>query len=121
VLFILYVKYTTFEIDAFWWVGGWVAFQVLYAYYAPGNVAYAGHFGGLLAGCALAALLRSPVCEGTNWWLDPAPPGGGAAAVKRLKHARTFRGPSGKRKEPVEEPGFVVVLQSLEEAPSQVA
>ncbi len=120
VLFLFYFVGRFFNIEAFWMVGMWIGFQVLYAVYGSDNVAYSAHFGGFFAGCGLAALMQSPICEGTDWWLDPSPPEGGVAAVNRLKHARRTRSVM-QRPLAEEEPMHEVAFESLEDAPSAVA
>lgn len=117
VVFIFYYFVRPFHLAAFWLVGLWILFQVLRALRAGpwDDVAYSAHFGGFLAGCALGALLRNPVCKGTKWYVDPTPLEGGVEAVRRLRRSRGWL----SRAEPA--PTHEVVLRSIKEAPSQVA
>ncbi len=111
----------TFEVAAFFLVGLWVVLQVLSAvagWGAISRVAYSAHIGGCFAGALIAWYLRSPACKGKTWYLDPAPPGGGVAATRRLNRAR------GTRLMRERDPGiprFHVVLLSVRRAPSRVA
>ncbi len=117
----VYVVWKRFNLAALWLIGLWILLQILYASLASplDNVAYAAHFGGFLAGCGLAAFLKSDVCKGTTWWLEDHLPGGGPAATKRLERARST---PGRPAPPTsEEPEHEVTLAALGEKTSPVA
>ncbi len=118
----LWGPYGTFNrklrVAAFWLVGFWIVFQLLMAVATWGmvsGVAYGVHIGGFLAGAGLALYLRSPTCEGKSWYLDPAPPGGGREATRRLCKAR------GAAARTADAPRFYVEIQSLDDVSSRVA
>ncbi len=125
VLFLFFVPFVfpRFDIEAFWVVGLWLLLELVGALSAGGNsrIAYAAHFGGFIAGGALAAFMRSPRCEGTDWWLDPSPPGGGPEASKRLRRARGAAARPGKHNAPRKHPPAEVVFNAVHRCQSRVA
>ena len=98
-------------------LGLWLGLQLLYGWIGVWGVAFSAHVGGFAFGVAVAAVLRSSLCEGTPWFLEPAPAGGGPAARRRLEKARR-RGPAITA--PVPE-GPAVVLEALAPEGSAVA
>ena len=104
------------KIAALWLVGVWLVFQLLAASGDQSGVAVMAHLGGFFAGAGLAALFRSETCKGTPWYVEPAPPGGGSAARRRLKAARV-RGPTRR----VAAVGHAVVLEALSAEASGVS
>jgi len=78
-----------YELAVGWLLAGWILLQLALALFGgAGDVAVAAHLGGFAAGAAAGAWMRSRLCLGTGWYVDPRPPEGGPAAVARLRAAR---------------------------------
>jgi membrane associated rhomboid family serine protease len=85
---------------------------------ATSGIAILAHVGGFAAGAAIGLWCRQPAREGTGWWIDPALPGGGKDATKRLGHAR---GSPVAPKGPTGEPREGVRIEALPKDASRVA
>lgn len=110
-----------FHVAVFWLLVPWVLLEVMSTTAARHqDMGVYAHLGGFAAGAALAAVLRNPRLIGTRWYLDPALPGGGVAATRRLRRSRgaALRPTPGSTPPPSP---FRVVLLGVESAPSRVA
>jgi membrane associated rhomboid family serine protease len=88
--FLLHVKVSEPLLFGVFWIVGWgLLLDVVSMQWARlSGIAVLAHLGGAAAGATVGALLRHPRMKGSPWYVDPAPPGGGEEAVRRLSRAR---------------------------------
>jgi membrane associated rhomboid family serine protease len=117
--FLLHVKVSEpLPFGVIWIVGWGLLLDVVSLPWARySGVAVLAHLGGAAAGAAVGILLRHPRMKDSPWYVDPAPPGGGEEATRRLARAR---GGAARRAAPAD-PAIRLRLERVPTSASRVA